>query len=124
MRACAIGIAVGLCLIVVGAASAQAGGVIELVCTYQNNSVPSMTVTVDVTGRRAKGRDMSYHGEVPFSPAEITSDMVSWQNEIAEGNTGLHHTARWILDRNTGSLGIITSQSESHYVCKVGSKLF
>jgi hypothetical protein len=124
MRALAIGVSAGLCLISTGAASAETGGVLDLVCTNQGSTVASMTVAVDVNGRRAKGRAMAFHGEVPFSAAQITPDAVSWQNETEAGHTGTFYTTHWILDRNTGSLSVISGQTEAHYMCKRGERLF
>jgi hypothetical protein len=107
----------------VGAASAQTGGLIRLACTQSGEASPSMALIIDLKGGRAKGHILTFSDDqVPFMPAQITEDAVTWRQEAPNSRS------LWVLDRNTGTLRLTTAGNvaaiTSSYVCKAATRLF
>jgi hypothetical protein len=143
MRFPALSVAVGISFGASASAFAATGDTVSLACAMSDSfvegkviqanpgqgrtseSTPSYGVIVDLKGQRAKGYMLSFSDDaVPFVPARISADAVSWQID------GDH---LFKLDRRTGILRTITmistyskddGRAVNSYLCKPVTRVF
>jgi hypothetical protein len=124
MRHFVLSAAGGFCL-AIGTSSPASADPLKFTCPPSTGRGEGFAVVVDMDGHRAKAHILSFPDDkVPFSPATVTPDSVSWK--VYEPREQL--TNIYTLDRTTGTFtqGQTGAGGETVYsfVCKAATRLF